>query len=106
MLSQVTGKGMGDIDGSAYASGWGSWNVSQVLGFWFWEFGFGGVGMCHTVTFRVFGFGEVGMCHRFWVFGFWYLFLESWNVSQVFGHQIKLLLNLNFAGKWSPWSHV
>ena len=33
MLLQVSGKGMGDIDGSAYASGWGSWNVSQVFGF-------------------------------------------------------------------------
>ena len=31
MLPQVAGKGMGDIDGAAYASGWGSWNVSQVF---------------------------------------------------------------------------
>ena len=31
MLPQVAGKGMGDIDGATYASGWGSWNVSQVF---------------------------------------------------------------------------
>ena len=31
MLPQVVGKGMGDIDGATYASGWGSWNVSQVF---------------------------------------------------------------------------
>ena len=30
MLAQVAGKGMGDIDRATYASGWGSWNVSQV----------------------------------------------------------------------------
>ena len=31
MLPQVAGKGMADIDGAAYTSGWGSWNVSQVF---------------------------------------------------------------------------
>ena len=30
LLAQVAGKGMGDIDGATYTSGWGSWNVSQV----------------------------------------------------------------------------
>ena len=30
LYPQVTGKGMGDIDGAKYSPGWGSWNVSQA----------------------------------------------------------------------------
>ena len=30
LYPQVTGKGMGDIDGANYSPGWGSWNVSQA----------------------------------------------------------------------------
>ena len=63
--------------------------------------------MCHTVTgfgFLVLGKLECVTGFGFFVFGIW--FLESWNVSQDFGRQLKFLSNLNFAGKWSPWSHV